>query len=104
MKKIIYLLFSLVFVSSVFAQQGKVRGVIIDDENAETLIGVSVVVEGTTIGTITDLDGNYSLSLDPGSYTIVYSYISYASQRVTDVIVKAGETKIIDLRFKSDAE
>jgi len=104
MKKIILFTIPLICSSLLFAQQGKLRGTIIDDENAETLIGVSVVINGTTIGTITDLDGNYSLSLEPGTYTVNYSYISYATQKVTDVVIKANETKTIDLRLGSDAE
>jgi TonB-dependent receptor len=87
-----------------FGQQGKLRGTIIDDENVETLIGVSVVIDGTFTGTITDLEGNYNLALDPGTYTIVFSYISYATQKVTGIIIKAGETNTVDIRLGSDAE
>ena len=104
MKKIILLTISLIASSVLLAQQGKLRGTVIDDENAETLIGVSVVVDGTTTGTITDLDGNYSLSLAPGTYTIVYSYISYATQKVTGVEIVADQTKTVDIRLGSDAE
>jgi TonB-dependent receptor len=104
MKKFILLTITFFCSSILFAQQGKLRGTVIDNDNAETLIGVSVVLEGTTTGTITDLDGNYSLSLDAGTYTVIYSYISYATQKVTDIIIKANETKTVDIRLGSDAE
>lgn len=56
----------------------KIQG-IVKDETGEPLIGVSVVVEGTTIGTITDFDGNYELSVPAGS-KLVFSYIGYEAQ------------------------
>ncbi len=104
MIRTISILVMMFLVSFAFSQQGKLRGTVIDDENGETLIGVSVVIEGTTIGTITDLDGNYSLSLEPGKYTVLYSYISYATQRVTDVVITPGGTKLVDIRLGSDVE
>ena len=56
-------------------QQGRtVTGKIIDD-TGEPLIGVSVLVKGTTVGTITDFDGNYSLEVPSGKHILVISYI-----------------------------
>ena len=52
-----------------------ITGQVIDDENQEPLIGVSVLVVGTTIGTITDFDGNYSVELPAGSKQLQFSYI-----------------------------
>lgn len=104
MKRILLIITAVLVAVSSFAQQGKLRGTIIDEGDGETLIGVTVVVEGTTNGTITDLDGNYSLSLNPGTYTILFSYISYATQRVEGVVIKAGETKLMDIQMGSDEE
>ncbi|MFT4968703.1 MAG: hypothetical protein ACI9O4_000433 [Chitinophagales bacterium] len=104
MKNLVLVVLSVFALNMGMAQQGKLRGTIIDKENAETLIGVSIVLEGTTTGTITDLDGNYNLNLDPGTYTVLFSYISYATQRVTDVLIKPGETKLIDIQLGTDAE
>ena len=57
-------------------QQGRtVTGKIIDD-TGEPLIGVSVLVKGTTVGTITDFDGNYSLEVPSGKHILVISYIA----------------------------
>lgn len=72
-------LFLLVGMTSVFAQkQVNVSGRITDELN-EPMIGVSVLEKGTTNGVITDLDGNYTLSVNEGS-TIVFSYIGYVTQ------------------------
>ncbi|MEZ4884699.1 MAG: TonB-dependent receptor [Chitinophagales bacterium] len=61
-----------------FAQQGTVSGTV-SDENG-SLPSATVVVKGTTIGTTTDLDGRYSLRLEPGSYVLVASYVGFSSQ------------------------
>lgn len=58
-----------------------VKGKIVD-ENGEPLIGVNVAVDGTTTGTITDFDGNFSMSAFANS-TLKVSYIGYATQLVT---------------------
>lgn len=58
-----------------------VKGTVIDDTK-EPLIGVSVMVEGTSIGTTTDFDGNYELKIPDGKKTLVFSYIGYSEQKV----------------------
>lgn len=81
------------------AQTIKVNGRVTDDLN-EPMIGVSIFEKGTTNGVITDMDGNYSLSVKEGA-TIVYSYIGYLTQEkkavagVMNVILKE-DTKTLD--------
>ena len=58
-----------------------VKGTVIDNTK-EPLIGVSVSVDGTTIGTSTDFDGNYELQIPDGKKTLVFSYIGYATQKI----------------------
>lgn len=60
--------------------QGTIEGVVVDDQG-EPLIGVNVMVEGTTMGTITDFDGNFSLSVNP-PVSISFSYMGYATQQI----------------------
>ncbi|MDY5639053.1 MAG: carboxypeptidase-like regulatory domain-containing protein, partial [Parabacteroides sp.] len=66
--------------SSAFAQQKLLKGTVVDS-NGEPLIGVNVSVKGTTIGIITDMDGNYALEV-PANSTLVFSYIGYRSQEI----------------------
>ena len=78
-------------------QQGRtVTGKIIDD-TGEPLIGVSVLVKGTTVGTITDFDGNYSLEVPSGKHILVISYIGYKPQEV-----KVAKQKIVDVVLVED--
>lgn len=66
--------------SILFSQTKIVRGTIIDGKG-ETLIGVNVVEKGTTNGTVTDVDGNFSLSV-PNNAVLVVSYVGFRSQEV----------------------
>lgn len=54
----------------------------VTDENGEALIGVNIIIQGTTDGTITDIDGNFSIDANPGD-VLVISYIGYTDQLVT---------------------
>ena len=85
-----------------FAQKGTVSGAVIDAETGEELIGVNITLQGTGIGTVTDLSGYYQLTLEPGTYNLVYSYVSYASQTVEGVEVKSGEVKRIDIALQTE--
>jgi iron complex outermembrane recepter protein len=83
MKKHLLVLTILLISASVFAQKFTLRGVVKDANNKDLLVGASVVVKGTTNGTITDIDGNYQLSLAKGSYDLVFSYVGYAAYEAT---------------------
>jgi hypothetical protein len=63
---------------SVSAQTGRIGGKIIDKKTGEELIGVSVQIEGTSIGAATDFEGKFLINnVSAGTYNIVVSYISY---------------------------
>lgn len=85
------------------AQKGKIRGTIIEDATGQPLIGCSVIIEGTTNGSITDFDGNFSISAEPGTYSLVSSYVSFATQKISGVVVKADGVTIINIRMKDQA-
>ncbi|MFY0687728.1 MAG: TonB-dependent receptor [Cyclobacteriaceae bacterium] len=104
MKRIFVLLVIIGSCSQLFAQNGFLRGKIIDDELGEGLIGAAVYVEGTTNGSVTDWDGNYSISLEPGTYTIVISSVSYTTTKVQDVQIASEDVTSLDIRMKSDLQ
>jgi outer membrane receptor protein involved in Fe transport len=82
------------------AQKGNLRGRVIDASTGETLVGVTIFVPGTTIGTTTDLDGNYNLALEPGEYTISVSYISYTTQTFPETEVRKGDITMLDVNLE----
>jgi TonB-dependent receptor len=89
----------------VMAQQSVIRGIVIDDATGESLIGVAVVIEGTTIGDATDLEGQFEIKAEPGTYNLVVAFISFAKLNISDVVVKSGEvTALGTIRLKSASE
>jgi TonB-dependent receptor len=86
------------------AQTGAVTGTLVDSETGEPLIGANVQIEGTAIGTATDIDGNYTIkNIEPGTYDFVFSYIGYNPTTVENVEVAAGETKRLELSLTPEA-
>jgi outer membrane receptor protein involved in Fe transport len=101
MKRISFILISILFISNLaFAQQGKLRGQIIDKETGETLIGATIYVQDTQNGTITDFDGNYSLNLNPGTYTVEISYVSYKTKIFNEVKIKPDEVSLLNANLE----
>ncbi len=104
MKHFLIVLLS-VLVFQAFGQQGTIRGKVFDDATGESLVGVTVLVKGTTRGAVTDLDGKFSLKIEPGTYNLRVSYISYQTVTIEDVEVKTGEVTLFNsLRLKSSTE
>lgn len=79
-----------------FAQKGTIRGAIFEEGSGEPLYGVSILVKETSTGAITDFDGKFEIQVEPGSYTLQISYISYATIELTGVEVKTGGTNVIN--------
>lgn len=80
-----------------WAQERTVTGTVTSAEEGVSLPGVNVVVQGTTIGTTTDVEGEYSVSVPEGSNSLVFSFIGYATQEVA-----IGNRSVIDVQLGSD--
>ncbi|WP_345329143.1 TonB-dependent receptor [Mucilaginibacter defluvii] len=102
MKRIItislYGVLCLLFINSAFAQNVTVKGTVKDATTGETLIGVSIAVQGTQTGTQTGPDGTYTISA-PANGNLAVSYIGYASQTVA---VNGQNTVNISLKAQSN--
>ncbi len=81
---------------SLFAQNAVLKGTLKDSKSNETLIGVNVAVENNTAGTTSDVDGKYELSLAPGKYNIIFSYVGY-DNIIKSVNLKANQTENLDI-------
>jgi TonB-linked SusC/RagA family outer membrane protein len=75
------LIAAMLFSSTLFAQNRTISGTVKDTEG-ETLVGVNILIKGTVIGTATDIDGNFSLSIPENRNTLVANYIGYESQEI----------------------
>ncbi len=97
-------LFMLLLPIVLFAQDGKLRGRIKDKQSSEPIIGASVLLEGTTLGAASDLNGDYFiLSVPPGIYTIKVSYVGYAAYSISNVRVISNGTTTQDIELVSSS-
>ena len=80
-RKIKFLLFLFCLSIGVTFSQTRVTGSVVD-ENGDPVIGASILVKGTTIGTVTDIDGNFTLTVPPDGKTLVISYVGMKTQEV----------------------
>ncbi|MCR9290814.1 MAG: TonB-dependent receptor [Bacteroidetes bacterium] len=76
--------------------QIEINGTVTDVDTGEKLIGVNILIVGSTIGTITDLDGKYSIIADEESTSLQFSYTGYTSQTI-----EIGDEKVIDVALSS---
>jgi TonB-dependent SusC/RagA subfamily outer membrane receptor len=86
----------LVLFTGALVAQTAVTGTITDAENGDPLIGASILVAGTSTGTVTDFDGNFSLNVPADAESLVVSYTGYTTKTVTF----AGQTTI-DIQLAS---
>ncbi len=77
------------------AQNGIIRGHVIDGTTGEDLIAVSVFIPSIGAGTSTDIDGKFSLQVPAGSYEMEISYISYQTKKITGLTVKADDVTLV---------
>jgi len=102
-KKIQLFFFLLFFPSFVFAQgTGIVKGKITDEQTDEVLVGATIQIKGTTTGTITNFDGEYTLgNFEAGDYTLLVSFVGY-SNKETDISISEGEEMTLDFKLSPD--
>jgi TonB-linked SusC/RagA family outer membrane protein len=79
-----------------YAQENLVTGTITDAESNETIPGVNIVVQGTTVGTSTDAEGSYSLTVPSLSDTLIFTFIGYQRQ-----VVPIGERSTVDITLQT---
>ena len=100
-KKKILMFFLGISVSSVIiSQTGSIEGVATDKKNKETLPGVMVTIDGTTIGASADIDGHFVIpNVKPGKYKVKATYISYDPVTFENVVVSAGKTTTLTVNM-----
>ncbi|GAA0893486.1 TonB-dependent receptor [Fulvivirga kasyanovii] len=96
MKRIILIAFICLGVLQYSYSQTKITGKV-SSEEGETLPGVSVVVKGTTQGTVTDIDGSYNISVPPDASTLVFSFVGMNTQEVS-----INGKSVIDVQMSAD--
>jgi len=93
----IFVLLLFVGLQGAFAQTRVITGTVTSADDGSSIPGVTVVVKGTTIGTTTDLDGNFTLSVPSEYTTLVFSYVGMKTQEI-----ELGKSNEINLVFEPD--
>jgi outer membrane receptor protein involved in Fe transport len=102
LKKITINLAFIIISQIAFTQNAIIKGTVKDSKTGESLVGVNIVANSDK-GTVSDIDGKFSLELEPGEYKIQISYLGYETV-IQKVILVAGETKTIDYALKESAK
>ena len=84
-----------------FAQSGIITGTVNDGEYNDILPFANVIIKDSQRGALSDFEGKYSLELKPGIYTVQFSFVGYQTIEINEVIVKNGETIIVDVTLKA---
>lgn len=84
-------------------QGGIIRGSILDDTSGESLYGVTVLIKGGSTGTVTDFEGKFEIQVDPGTYTLQASFISFNTLEISEVEVEQGDVTLLEnLKMKEE--
>lgn len=104
MKNSIFIVLLLLISSSVLAQEGIIRGKITQLNNNDPIPFATVIIQGTSQGTSSDIDGNYELSgLAPGLYNIEASFIGFKAQRIFEIEVSNSRVATVNIQLEEDA-
>ncbi len=94
----------LLVTGTALAQTGKIAGTVTDASTGDPLPGVNVVIEGTSIGAVTDLDGYYDIiNVSPGTYTVQASFIGFSPLSKQDVRVNIDLTTDVNFELQDEA-
>ena len=96
MRKLLLLCLSFALSTVVWAQDRTITGKV-TSEDGEGLPGVNVLIQGTTQGTTTDVDGNYTLNVPSEATSLIYSFVGYTSQ-----VIVIGNRSVIDTQLEED--
>jgi TonB-dependent receptor len=99
---ILFFLFSSVVV---LAQSGTIKGIIIDEKTGEGIIGANVVIEGTTQGASTDIEGNFTIpKVKAGKHNIVITYVSYKTKTIPGIDVYPDQSTVLNTTIQEDVQ
>jgi hypothetical protein len=87
--------------SSEYSPDGSIQGTVTDMKTKEVLAGVNIIINGTTRGASTDINGNFIINdLAIGTYMLDVSYIGYTTQKVTDIIVTHNKPAVVNVQLQ----
>ena len=85
------------------AQPGTLAGKVTDKKTSEGVIGATVLVTGSILAAPVNVDGSYTLPLEPGTYNITMTYVGYKPLTFPDIVIKSGETTTLNGTMEESA-
>lgn len=104
------LLFGLSFILSLIngaqaQNNGTITGTVKDKNTQEALIGATVMLEGTTLGAQTDVDGKFKITgIPPKSYNLIIQYLGYQTYRLFNIVVTTGNVLTFDIELETESK
>src|ERR1700712_876941 len=104
LQRVLLSFLTLIFSAGLALGQGSISGTVKDAVSGEAIIGANVILQGTTIGSTTDVEGKFIISkVDAGSYTLLVSFITYKTNTIPDVVVEDAKKITFDITLAEDA-
>lgn len=100
-KLIVLFLFSIINLNSFAQINGIIRGNVKDKNTQETIVGAVISVPGSTIGTATDIDGNYKLNVTVGTYNLKATYVGYTTLLQYNISVTSGNDQTVNFEMEA---
>jgi outer membrane receptor protein involved in Fe transport len=104
MNRILTFVLAVSITSLATAQNGFLRGQVIDGTTGEPLFGATVVKIGTTAGAVADFDGNYSIPLSPGSHTIAFQSVGFETTKKENIVIEEGKITVLNAVMTEDVQ
>lgn len=82
-------------------REGVIRGNVKDKNTQETIIGAIVAIDGSTVGTTTDVEGNFKLNVPVGTYNIKTSYLGYSTLIKYNILVTSGNAQVVNFELET---
>ena len=84
--------------------QGTLSGTVLDAKTGEAVIGANVLIEGTTTGASTDIQGKYQFKITAGTYTVKISSITYETKTIQNILVDEGTVRTLDVTLAEETQ
>lgn len=105
LRKVFLLLCISVLTSAVYAQTGTIKGNVKDGKTNDYMIGATVMIQGTSKGTTTDLDGNFEiLEIPAGIYNLLVTSVGYSDLLIEKIRVESGKETIINTSLEEQSQ
>ncbi|SHH98203.1 TonB-dependent receptor [Chryseolinea serpens] len=104
LRSILLSLSFLIISFAAWAQNGTIGGIVTDAKSGEAIVGANVIIQGTQVGAVTDVEGKFTIAnVKPGTYTLAITFITYKANIVADVVVESAKRTDLKVPMQEDS-